>query len=457
MFDLATLTIAAVVVLAVFVLILFLASVYTVVPPHQAHVVVSRGKGRKLYCSRTGSKSSYFHFPIIQQRIILPLENIPLQIDDVPLRDLDLAKFLCDVRIWLNIYDPVLAAERLGRIETEQVKEGFPTVKKDIIDLIQAVTRNASMKKRVEETMRERREFSDLVKADVEDDLKQWGVSIVSLEVIHFEDITGYHVIKDLEARQSKVIEVETRKMVAEKESEAAIVESDKQRDAEAKKAENEEAYRVRQIQKDEAVQKRDVEREKVIAEETNDANQRKVEADRTFKVGQADIDRQAAIKMAEGEAESTKTKGRADADVIDMKGEAESKVTRNKAVAEADGIDKKADALKKYNEAGITIELLKAFQAIQETRWRSLGEALKQANVNLITSGEKSLLGIPVGAELGADLGAFMKSAEQAGFPISDILKDMVKTGKRAVKSLTGQKETPKQDEPERRLDNNV
>jgi uncharacterized membrane protein YqiK len=77
--------------LLVIVAVFFVRWSYTVVPPHEAHVVVSRGKGKRVFCSRVleGQKfqSAYWYVPILQQRLILPLENIRIEIDNISLRD----------------------------------------------------------------------------------------------------------------------------------------------------------------------------------------------------------------------------------------------------------------------------------------------------------------------------------------------------------------------------------
>ena len=100
MFEDASMTLLLgiiVVVTLVILAILFVWWSYTVVPPHEAHVVVSRGKGKKVFCSKVieGQKfqSAYWHIPILQQRLIIPLENIRIEIDSISLRDQLMAKF----------------------------------------------------------------------------------------------------------------------------------------------------------------------------------------------------------------------------------------------------------------------------------------------------------------------------------------------------------------------------
>jgi len=428
---------------------------YTVVKPNQVHVVVTRSKGRKVYMSRAGEKSSYFHIPFLQQRIIMPLENIPLQLEDIPLRDKDLAKFLADVRAWLNISDPILAAERIGKVETEHTERGYEAIRIDVIDLIQGVVRNSSMKMPVEEIMKERKLFSDSVKKEVEAELTQFGMTVVALEVIHFDDIEGFHVIKDLESRQATIIDVETRKMLAEKNSEATVVESLKQKETEVEKAKNEEEYKVRQTVKDETVRTREIQRDQKLSEQQEAANEKKVEAEQTLQVGLADVAKQTAIKKAEADAESNLLKGKADADVTRVKGEADADIVKAKALAEAEGIDKKADAQKKYDDAATTIEAIKTLENIEIAKFTELSKALQAAKITIVTSDAKgTFFGLPLGAVEGAAMGATATASESTGFPLIDIAKRIAGRAIDAIDTTTGQKTIPVKEEDKKDKD---
>ena len=97
-------------------------------------------------------------------------------------------------------------------------------------DFIQAVTRNMTMQFDVVTIMGERKAFSESIARDIATEIKEWGLRVVDLETIHFQDADGFTVIADLEKRQATVISTETRKLVAIKNQEAAIVESDAQR-----------------------------------------------------------------------------------------------------------------------------------------------------------------------------------------------------------------------------------
>jgi flotillin len=424
--DVLLWTIVTIVILVI-VAVIFIRWSYTVVPPHEAHVVVSRGKGKKVYCSRPleGVKlqSAYWYIPILKQRLILPLENIRIEIDSIPLRDQLMAKFSGDVICFLSIVDPLLAAEKLGRIEAEEGKIGFPRIEAEVGRLIESITRNASMSMEVYEIMRHRDAFSQEVKKRVNDPLKEWGVQLVDLEVIHFKDIETYTVIKDLEQRQATLINAETRKQVADNQKGASIVESLANKETEVARAENEELYRIRQIQKDQKVGQTQQESVQNIAQAEMEANKQKVEALRVLDVGTAQVGAQAKIESAKGDSEAVKTKADGDSEAIRKTGLAQAEVTKATLIAEADGTKEKAYALKEYTDAGLSLETISAEVEIKKAQFAALAEGLKVAKISLVTSGESSILGIPVSAKVGADIGQMLYEMAERGIDVRSLL----------------------------------
>jgi len=388
---------------------------YTVVPAHEAHVVVKRKK-RIVYCSRTGFQSSYFFMPLFHKRSILPLENIKLNIENIPLRDIDMAKFNGDVRCWLSIENPDLAAEKLGKVEPERGLQGFAAIEADVKDLIQAITRNSSMTMDVFAIMKEREKFSNEVQKEIAPILKdEWGIKIADLEVIHFTDFGDYEVITNLEKRQAKVIEAETRKQVAGQEKDAVMSEAIAEKEREVQKATSEQEYKTKQIEKDQKIGIATQEKNLKISEAEQKANKQAIEAKRTKDVGTAEVGKEAVIETATGEAEKTKLKGFAEADV-----------SKQKLFAEAEGTEKKAVALKQYTDAGLSLEIIKANVEIKKAQFEALAAGLKQANINLVTSGEKSILGIPISAETGADLGAMLLTLANQGVNVKELLEKL-------------------------------
>ncbi len=406
---------------------------YVVVPPHEAHVVVTRGKGRKLFTSREeGKKSSYFYVHLLHKRAILPLRNKQLYIENIPLRDKDLAKFVCDVTCWINIADPVKAAERIG---PQERLTDYTGIEDDIKNLVKAVTRNSSMKMDLVSLMSERLEFSKKIAEEIEQSIPEWGVGLVDLECIHFQDEPPYTVVSDLEQRQAAQINSTTRKQVAERNKEAVVVESNAQRVEEETKAQNEEKYRTRQILRDEEVGKTEQHKNMAIAQTEQKANEQKIEAARTLTVGEAKYKAEATVKVAEGDAEAVRKIGKAEADVTEMKGTAEGRVIKVKMTSEADGIDARAEAQKKYQESGamaieVVSKMFDTYRDIQIAKFSNLGNALQKADVRVLSTGEGGqILGIPVSADTGIAFGGMVQGMKEAGFDVDGLLKGAVET----------------------------
>jgi hypothetical protein len=123
------------------------------------------------------------------------------------------------------------------------------------------------------------------------------------------------------------------------------------------------------------------------------------------------------------------------------MTGFAEADVSRQKLFAEAEGTEKKAMALKQYTEAGLSLEIIRANQVIKEAQFAALSEGLKVAKINLVTSGESNILGIPVSAEMGADLGAMLIALQNMGIDITDLLRKLpiTETARLAIAAKAG------------------
>jgi flotillin len=236
----------------------------------------------------------------------------------------------------------------------------------------------------------------------------------------------------------------------------AGIVESNSQKDTEIVKAGNEQQFRQKQIEKEKAISIAEQKKVEEVAQAEQVANTKKVDAKRTYDVGIAEIEKQKVIKVAEGDAGARTTRATAEAEYTQVTGQAEANIIKAKALAEAEGTEKKALALKQYNEAGLSLEMIKAQVDIKRAQFGALSEGLKVAKIHLVTSGESNILGIPVGAEIGADLGAMLVALQNQGIDITQLLQQLpisetaklaiaAKAGVEVVKEGTKGKEEPK------------
>ena len=221
-------------------------------------------------------------------------------------------------------------------------------------------------------------------------------------------------------------------------------------------KAENEELYRVRQIQKDQKVGQSQQEAVQNIAQAEMEANKQKVEAERVLTVGTAQVGAQAKVEQAKGDSDAVKTKADGDAEAIRKTGFAQAEVSKAQLIAEADGTKEKAFALKEYTDAGLSLETIRADVDIKKAQFAALAEGLKVAKISIVTSGESSILGIPVSAKVGADIGQMLYEMAERGIDVRSLLDKLpletaVKLAIAEKLGVTAVKEAQKQMEKEK------
>lgn len=425
----------------VILLILLGLQFYVVVKPNQAHVVVFMGAGRKVYspsarAAADGQKYStaYFYIPILMQRIIVSLENVKHEINEIELRDLNVAPFKCDITCWFKITNPDLAAEKLDVDEDGNIMN---SIRETLDAQVQGVTRASAMGLEVIDLMRDRKTFGKEVFEQVNGDLDEWGVQLVKLEIIDFSDTSDSHVIQDYEKRREAEIESETRKTVAHQNKEAEIKEAEARKASEQARIESEQAISLRDLDRDEKVGMREQDARLKVAMQQDKANERQVAAERTLTVGQSDYkaeakeieadgDARASIKKANGSAEGIKLEAKAKAEATRQQGTAEADIVAKKGEAEAKAIDKKAEAQKKFQDASKDVEFAKIAKDIEVSKYMYLGKALEQANINIVTD-DIEFMGF--GAKQGAGLGALLKNLqESSGMDLTKLTEQVKK-----------------------------
>lgn len=429
----------------VVVVVIFFLSTYTVIQPNEAHIVTKLGSGRKVYSPKVDEegqathKTAYFYIPFLMKRQTLALTNVKLEINDIELHDKEVAPFLCDVVCWFHVVDPALAAERL---DLDHEKGTFGSVMESLLNLVPAVAREVAMKQEILEIMRDRATFGTELEKSVEAQIEKWGVNVVDLEINDIRDTQESHIITNYESIRQTQISSTARQQNAEQVRKAIEIEQDNKRQAEVKTAETEEIFRKRQIEKDKAIGIAEAEKDLEIAEQTEKANQQKVSAQRTLEVGQADIQAQAVVKVATGEADAVKTKGERAAQVTKLTGTAEADVILAKGTSEATAKMKMAEALKLYNDSGITLEQIKAWVAVQVAKYENMALAYQNAKINLTSSDPSKIFGFGLDAEGGASLAQFINTLEQAtGKSVGEIVKG-VKDGVTGTKTETKPKD---------------
>lgn len=442
MVTLLTLLIIVGLILGAVALAAFVAlNAYTVVEPNKAHIVVFGKRGRTVYTPHvdddgTHHSTAYFFIPPLMERIILPLNNVKMEIPQFELRDAKVAPFMCEAVCWFRIEKPEVAVEK---IDVEEAGGFEAAVESTLEDQVKGITRAAAMKQEILDIMRDRISFGDHVVTEVNGALDEWGLEIVRLEIVDFSDIKNddpdaedSRVIADYEDIRKSQISAASRKERAQQDRDAEVVEAASQKEAGIAKAESEREIEKANIEREKQVKIAEQTAEKEIAARAEEANRQKVEATRTMKVGEAEVEKEALVEVAEGKAEAVRKEGTAQADVVELRGLAEAKVVEQKGFAEAAGKDKMAEALKKYTEAGISLEQLEAVVEIQKSKFEHLGKALEAADLkfNIVGGGASAnLFGFDLGAEGGAGIAQMMQAFESTyGKPPKDLISKVAK-----------------------------
>jgi len=371
--------------------------------------------------------------------------------------------------------------QRIGR-QLGDIRSAFKQVESDVKDIIQSVARYASMNISLDTLMKNREAFKQSIYTQIDIDLEEWGLGLKTLEILHIKDHADYHVIADFEAMRSAQIDAKSRTEVAQRQMEAEIAESDNSRVTRLQVADNERESRQKEIDTAKEISLSEQAMALDVEKAKQEANEQQIKAERVIAVGQAEYNAQALVRVADGERESQilkaqgeseaiilqatgqarstelageaqalagRVRGKSEADVVQMKKTADAEGTRAillaeaqgseakllaeasgikaKLTGEAEGKEKLAKALKEYEEAGLSLENLYAARDVLIAQAQVMGEAYKTAKVSVITGGQSNILGLPVGPEQGASIGAMLESLRAiTGKSIEENIEDL-------------------------------
>jgi len=329
--------------------IIFVIRNYTVVPPHEIHVI-SGGKF-KIH----DGQGKYLFYPFIQTRNILSKAVIEIIVPRIQLHDKNYLPFAVEISCKVQIGDAQTAAAALG---IESIENSAQKIRPIVDDTIQSASRSQAMQYDLQTIMRERDVIEESIYTSTSTSLSRVGVRVTLFDIKNIVDTEGSTVINDLERVQSAEINKIAREAEAIQMSQAEITEALKKSEAEVKRQES--------FQRSEEAR---LEQEQTIATQRAILSAREMEVLDVETKRKAEINREKIeiAALAEAEKVRTEAQGRADAQLIEaqanaqaikLEAEAEAEKIRMKLIAEAEGTDKLATALKSFNEAGISVKL---------------------------------------------------------------------------------------------------
>ena len=409
---------------------------YRIVPPSEAHLVVTPRK-RKVCASdeelrRNGGKSYYFYVPswvpLIGRSVrIMDITIKELVIEDQETYEKDQARYLVNSSTKYRIDDVTKAAETFTTDKE---------LRKQLEEIIQSAIRAITVRYNVTDVRANKKKMSEEIEKEIRDDLKEWGLKLISFALVDFQDTEDSKVISNISRRREVQIESETR-----------IDNANRKKEARIKEAESDQAAKDKEIERDEAIAQRKKAKEIAIAKENKKVKQEEMEVKRVEEVEQKEIEKQESIIQAEAEKEERlldakaqkeqkrisgegykeeqKLKGEGNSAKQKEEAEAEAEAIKERGLAEAKVQEEKAKAFNEFTEEAI--EALTAEERVEKDKQIgiALAEALKEADLKFVNAGEtNNLLDLVSSPEGGAKLGSMLDSFEKTSdLPISNLV----------------------------------
>ncbi len=387
--------------------------VYRIVPANEAHVRILYGK-KSVFTVRdkdvsAGTKGSYWIVPFVTKIHKLPLANLRIDVPDVKLNDKNMAKFSCDIVCFVNIKDPLLAAERTTitaeKINYEDRTLGLKHISEDFRAIMESVSRTVATQNTILEIYMDRTKLDNAVSKEIQNVFPGWGLNLVDLEIKDIKDIPGSTIIQDIETKIAAQINADARVKVATESQRAQIAEANAEKEAEMVKAVAEETWKKRHIEKEQVIGVAEQDKSMEIAKQQEAANKKIVDANRALTVGNATVDKEKITQLAEAE----KSK-------LTLEGEGAGNAKRATLEGEAAGTEKLAMALQKYNDSATKIRLIEANQSIGLAMADAYGKGLSVAKINIVTGESQDLVkggllgNISVGGKEGIGIQQFIQ-----------------------------------------------
>jgi len=185
---------------------------YVVVRASEAHLVITPRK--KLICAsedrllKAGARRTYWAIPSWIPFIGRTVRKLDITIKElvIPRQETyekEQARYMVTSSTKYRIVDVNKAAETF--ISDEYLKE-------QLKEIIESAIRAVTVQYTVIEARSKKKEMADKVKLEIEDDLANWGLELVSFSLVDFQDTPQSTVISNISRRREVDIETNTRR-----------------------------------------------------------------------------------------------------------------------------------------------------------------------------------------------------------------------------------------------------
>lgn len=308
-----------------------------VVPTNMVHIVQSK-KSTVSYGKGKTDGNVYYAWPAWAPAIGVVVSEFPESVFDISLQDYDAydagrLPFKVDVRAFFRIEVADTAAQRVS---------SFGELREQLKAVLQGAVRRILSTAKLEGIMEDRSTLGSSFTAEVNAQLKEWGVCTVkTIEFMDIRDANESNVIKNMMAKEQSRIDMESRVAVAENKQIAELKEIDTKRSIEVQRQDAEQQVGLRTAMKEQHVGIAREESSQAVASSSKVTAERNAEVQRVEKVQGAQIAKEVAMVQAE------ERKG-----VSIVAADADKSVTVTNADAQLQSAMKNADGIKAIGEA---------------------------------------------------------------------------------------------------------
>lgn len=426
----------------IFVTIITALFLRRVVPTNEVHIVQST-KRTMSYGKDTKNGNTYYEWPSWVPvfgitKIVMPVSVFDLTLNAYEAYDVGRVPFVVDIVAFFRIDDSNLAAQRV---------ESFRELESQLLSIVQGAVRTILASHDIDRIMLERSIYGEQFTNAVKDQLTSWGVvPVKNIELMDIRDAPENRVVHNIMEKKKSLIEMESRKEVANNIKDAEIAEIDALRERDIRDQQAKQAVGERTAEKEKAVgianeqARQDIKEQQRITKEKEMAvvkvnDVKRAEITKDMNVVKADEDKQTTILRAAGdldakkkEAEGIKVEGeaRADAEKAMQLAPVQAQIALAQEIGENEG----------YQTYLLGIENITANQAVGLEQ----AEALKVAEIKIIANTGDPVQGVTNVMDLfsskgGTELGAMLEGLAQT------------EQGQSLLKKLGVKQEKPKPD----------
>ena len=432
----------------VVLLLIFLFAGYVKAPPNKAAIITGLSKNPRVLLGKSG-----FKVPFFERVDWLEVGQININVvteDYIPTKDFINIKVDAIAQVAMEVSNNQVSAVAMRNFLNRKADD----VRSMITESLQGNLREIIGTMDVKSICQDKAKFSQEVKQNAEQDMKELGIRILSFNVQNVNDKDGLiddlgidnretirktarvakaNADRDVEvasaeaANKASEAKVAAELAIAQRNNDLEIRKAELKIGEDTKRAEADAAYEIQKQTSRKTVEIREQEadiarREKEIELQTKEAEvaEKKLDAEIRKK---AEADKYAEMQNADAEL----YRRQKDAEAQQYEAEKEAAAIRAKGLAEAEALDKKAEAMKKYGQAAILEMIVGVLPDIAKSVAEPLSAIDKVTVIGGNSDGVSDLAGnVPI------IMGKVMESVKEAtGIDMNEIIRAETFEGK--------------------------